>query len=75
MIMFLPKKKSNTWVYIVIAIGALCAIVGTATSVKFGCKKKSKTNLVDDNIDADANLMPLENQENQETNEHQDENK
>ena len=70
-----PTEKNNTWVYIVCSIGAVLAIVSIGTSAKFGCKKKSNSNLIEDNIDADANLMPLENQENQETNEHQDENK
>ena len=66
------EKKSNTWVYIVCPIGAVLAIVSLGTSAKFGCKKKSNSNLIEDNIDADANLMPQENQEKQEN---KDENK
>ena len=66
------ENKSNTWIYIVCPIGAVLAIVTIATSAKFGCKKNSNSNLIEDNIDADANLMPQENHETHEIQEKQE---
>ena len=43
-----------------------------ATSAKFGRKKNSNSNLIEDNIDADANLMPQENHETHEIQEKQE---
>ena len=69
------EKKSKVWIYIVIAIGSVIAIVTIATSIWFCYKKKSKLNSIDENIDVDSNLMPQENQETQEIQKHQEENK
>lgn len=61
-----PKKKDETWVYVVIAIGAFFCIFSLATTTRVCYKKKANSNLIVDNIDVNANLMPQENQETQE---------
>ena len=72
------EKKSNAWVYIVIAICALVAFVSAVTSVKHCRKTKIDSNLIEDNTNENINLLPQddkESQETQETQENKDENK